>query len=384
MNKKISNFYTILVIIYPIIYTYLSSINSITIADFLLAIILIVGICDIIAKKEKLYILVFLLLIIIYLCFHQCLSFLIYGYNSENFYMFLRVLFYFVSCLILSRRYFNYDFGFSVYKIMSLFSSIYLIIQYVLMKTIHYYLPGTIPFLKTSNDILEYNIKMMTTSFDRPRSIFIEPAHFAIYVSVFLAIYLFSNKKINYKLILILTLAILLSGSSTGIGSIAIIYLIYFYKNLYHKKIGTKNLILFFLFFVVIVIFTQTQIFDIFVKRTFYTSDAVSGRFSTYSILSNNSFSNLQKLFGMGFYKTENFNPSFIRIFLFNGLFGLVLYHIIIIKVFKDCNDVGNIVILLFYIFSLSSSIVYSRWIILIIPILISNIKISKQLVIKI
>lgn len=373
-DERFKKIFTLLCILFPIIYTYITPVASVTLADIILIILMFLSILKIKNYKTNYKFSAFFLIILFVIITRQLLAIYTNTIANEDMFSFIRVIMYYAFITLFVPLFYDTNNAYKYYKNVALFASIFIILQYAVMLIFHKYIPGTLPFLKTSEDIAIFNLKMSSTLFDRPRSIFIEPAHFAMYVSTFLMLYLHTENKVNYKVLFILTLALFISGSTTGISICIIIYLAYFINNTnLNKNNISKNLLLAFIFAFSLIIFLNSKSFDLFIKRTFETNLAVSGRLGSYDLLFLNDFSNLKKILGIGMYKTITFYPSVIRIFLFYGYIGVITYLSCIIYTYLHSNKLGKKILMIFFAFSFISSIVFSRWIILFYPLIINN-----------
>lgn len=97
-------------------------------------------------------------------------------------------MFYLLILIVLIKKFFNPIIGYRLFKNISVFSTVYIIIQEILLKLTGVYLTGHIPGIKLLNpEIMKFNetASYITSFAVRPRSIFPEPAHYAQYVLVF-------------------------------------------------------------------------------------------------------------------------------------------------------------------------------------------------------
>jgi hypothetical protein len=142
------------------------------------------------------------------------ISFTGYWHNSIDMIMIAVICAYFVKSTVVKKEIF-----YQYVKVIALLSSFFLFIQwYFYSKGIVLY--GFLPFLGTSQFAAN---NIISISYGRPNSFFMEPAHFAIYV---LPVYAISLIKKQYVTSFILFLALFLSTSTTGIVTAIIVTVI--------------------------------------------------------------------------------------------------------------------------------------------------------------
>ena len=347
-NNLLSKIYTILIVIYVPLSIYSTGINGISIADLLLLILSVMLIIDTIRKKKlKIFIpfFVFSIYLIINLFFLDM--------NIENILKTCRFLYYLLVVSIFSSKYFNFELGIKVYKYVSIFAVFYIIIQFTLMKTIGYYLPGYIPFLKINRtELVEFSSSIYSKAQLRVRSIFTEPSQFAEYVAVCLACILLikNNEKNKLPVAIFLTLGLIISTSSTGIILAAVVWTIYFFSKL-KTKITKKKLILFLTILIIAAIYLKnSSAFSTFIERinTGYSQD---NRFNGYELILNEvSSNNINILFGAGMNSYDEYLAGWARMIYYFGIIGTLIYIVsllILINKNKETRIIGLIALLM-------------------------------------
>lgn len=104
---------------------------------------------------------------------------------------------YYIYLLLISFNYFNLDYALKVYKTLSLFVSIYIILQFIVYNTIGVILPIKILPISLFREIdLNYMKQMASVYYFRPSGIFVEPGYTAHFLLPALA---FSLKGWNNK-----------------------------------------------------------------------------------------------------------------------------------------------------------------------------------------
>ncbi len=272
-------------------------------------------------------------------------------------------------------KFFNVKLGYKIFKFFTIFASLFVYIQVITMKFFNYYLFGYIPFLPL---VIKDHVQTLSNRFyvlenlNRPYSIFEEPSHFALYVTLFIALALFSNiKKEKNITIVFIIVAVFLSVSYTGILLILILLILklvlHFKKynniakiNLKVLLVGTLSLAL-----TLIVIFYYTNIFS---RFNYALNNRIKPSFSNFfSIFS----SKIDYIIGIGMSDLDLYYPAITRTFIYFGLIGfLVLYSYILyhITVKKKYNKV---LLLLLLLTTLGTEILYGKFMILYLPFII-------------
>ncbi len=117
------------------------------------------------------------------------------------------------------------------YLFLSLLSCIYLLFQFVIFKTLSVYLPAKLLPLE-SIEFYDASSDYYLTGTFRPQSFFSEPSVFADFVIPSFAFFVFAKKK-TFKVfvsLIVIGLSVLLSTSTMGLASIAIILLFYIWS----------------------------------------------------------------------------------------------------------------------------------------------------------
>lgn len=368
----IKNIFTVLMIIFPILSVYNSPIATLTLADILLIILMPFVLIDIFWKKKAriklnagmglvfLYTVIQLLIIIIF-----CDS----EYANKVTMPTIRILTYYGIITFFTKTYFNMELGLKAYKRVAIFVTCFLFIQILFFNIFNIYIPGTIPGLPVSEDLIAYNNVKLNGSTARFRSLFNEPSHYAIYVVLALGIELLAKHKIDKKSVIILTLGLLMSGSSTGILMVAILYLIYIAKNMRNFSAKTiRNLILLACVAMIIMpIYMQTQSFQIFYERTFENEQATEGRFGNYAIAFKDT-NNVTFFFGRGILKIEDYIAAFPRIFYYYGLVGMIFFGIVTIRNFIRLKGINLVTWLILFILIFPTEMLFGKFILLYMP----------------
>lgn len=303
-----------------------------------------------------------LLIPLIYITLHFFVLIFIYSTEINVNPILLRTLhniFYLFTAIFFVKQYFDIEFGIKVLKITAVVSSIYIIAQSVLISTVGFYLPGTLPFIETIVD--KFNETAAATGVDiRPRSFFSEPSAYGVYIALYLIIDLFSGKK-RMKLDeftpnIIATIGLLLSRSSTSyLLGIAIwaswglnIYLRSPLRNKGKLLLVSVMIIPILLYYVI-----QTRSFGIFVEHTFGSGNGTLGigvmnRISNYNFaFSIEGISTFEILFGQGMKDLEYYLPGIPRMYYYFGIVGSLIWCSIYIYIYCFSNWAQRRVLLL-------------------------------------
>ena len=290
---------------------------------------------------------------------------------------------YYITLAIFVKELFNLELGIKYYSIVSLFSSILYIIQFIALKLFNIFIPGTLPGFSTSADL--YNAIMKagawtSSAYARPRSLFGEPSHFAVYVSLCLAILLLQNQKKNWKIIIPITIAMLISGSGMAITLCSIAYIMFFIKNAY--KISKKKILYAICAIIVICPFlfyyTKTESFNIFFNRTFIEKDSTEGRFGNFIDSFDFNKKTYEVIFGEGMYKIEdvegqNYITSIPRIYTYFGVVGMIIFICLSIKNFIKLKGINFVSWFILFTIAFASEILFHNMMFVFIPYIIKE-----------
>lgn len=270
----------------------------------------------------------------------------------------------FLLTIIVFAQYFDIEFAFKVFRVICLFSTLYIIMQTIILMVFKVYIPGIIPGLPIIRNDLEsfYETAIRWGGAVRPRSIFGEGAEFAQYNLLYLSLIILNNdKRFRIDKILIST-GVLCSASNMGILGLALLWGYYFIQTRTLKQ------------FVYVVFFTafgaffalRFGIIDIINRRLFDTSsgymrmgEAFFGRASGYQVYFSDHHSVLTSLFGNGIISLGNgaFQPSTLCTYVSFGIVGFVAFISIFIYRTKVCQS--RISVLLLFVFSAFGNLFY-------------------------
>lgn len=330
--------YTTLVIVFPLPFLYSVGGSFLTVADIFLFLLWILMICDSFVNDNRISVTVEIVPYFCYVFFWAIFAVTL-GLDNAILGSTLRYIFYLLTIFLWTHRYFCSSIGESVYLGISAASTFFLIIQTILYRFFHYYLPGhlEIPFFPVlSNQInsLESNLTQSWFTILRPASFFAEPAHYAEFVLGAIVIALFVRNKI--KISLFFSFGILLSMASTGIILLPIIWAIYLLFRFRASFSLKKVLVLFSVLPFVVFAFVNTSFFEYFQLRM-QTGKSSVGRFSGYSIvLDHFKDISIDSLLGYGM-NASGFSvylAGYPRLIYFFGIIGCVCFILFIVNSF--------------------------------------------------
>lgn len=348
--------YTLVICIYPIMCVY--GINIGVSIPFILLVLLVIDLYFLIHNKFKIKINTLFLPIIIYLFFQTLLYFFSPLLLSNT----IHYLIYIVNITCFCSEYFNRNLALKYVKYISLFASVYLIIQNILLSLFGFYIPGTIDFLPVlRDDITLFNQEASMTFANgvvdfRARSIFAEPAGFGSYVCIGLYTLLIDEKnKEDIFFILLITISMILIRANTSLVLMILVYAFYLIKNVVPNIRKKRNIIFLLVLICGIIIFAQSNVFIYYFSRLSGSSSIVN-RFGNISFaFSSNSF---ELLFGHGMIDIaySNYLPDFFKGFYYFGFCGQLLFFIIMIFIFMKKDDLNKLVVLVILLSSIGGA----------------------------
>lgn len=266
----------------------------------------------------------FTFVVAISIVFSSCL----FGFRTDVLLRTFRYIYYLLLIIFFS-KYFKIKFGFRLYEIFCVFSTIFIFIQFFCLKITGYYISGYVKFLPMIDEYLKSFGQNSSLAVIRPRSFFQEPAHYATYVSIFMFIdymYLKRNKLSGF-IDLFLFFGIVVSSSTTGIV-MGLICILFYYVALLMKK-NKKELIFYsILFFAglvfLIILFLLGKLDNLIEKVT--SVGSFLARFDSYRHIFDFStvFSGFISLsIGRGMVPSGIYFAGFSRILFYFGLIGL-------------------------------------------------------------
>lgn len=370
--------FTYLIVLFPLLSVYFCGIATLTIADILLILLLPFLFLELYRGNNSKKMSFFFITLIYYMILQLLINCGTGSANSESALTTLRLILYYFIIGLFMKEFFDIKLGFKIYKKVSVIASIYYIIQFILLKVFNIFISGTLPFFKTSVD--NYNTIMSnhawtSSAYARPRSFFSEPSHFAIYVALCLALLLYKKNKNDLKYILIITIAMLLSGSGMAIILSVIIYGITFVKNL--NKISKRTIMITLIGVILAIpigaVYLKSESFNIFYNRTFVQRDSTEGRFGNFAEAFKKKKSTKEIIFGEGVYKIEDvegqdYITSIPRIYTYFGIVGSLFFVFTAIYNLKKLSGMNRISWIILLAISFAGEILFHNLVFTYVP----------------
>lgn len=266
----------------------------------------------------------------------------------------------------------------------SFVSSVFLLVQFVLIHGAGIYLPGQLPFLESQTAV---------TGHVRPFSLFSEPAAFGWYNSIGLATVLFTNQlskgeKKMYSTVI--SLALFLSTSTTSIGLMAIIWLTWILQRKgITKRIRWGLVIAIAIIPVIVLAEIKYGIIETVFQHSFtgLTSGNYAGglmhRFAGYE---EALFFNKDKFIGYRFFGNgileingTDFIPTMGRIVIFYGISGYFIFACYFATIFLKSELYGKVLIVLATLSSIFAESVFGLMMLWYMPYVILRCKVRKK-----
>lgn len=373
MKKDQINLFTLVVIILPILSIYASGIPGFSFGDVCLAFVSFLLIIDCAKKKvinikkndpiRSLWILIFSIILI------TMIDVMIVGDANVTDILIrvIRRVFYYGVAVMFTSMYFQYDKGGKLIVKIGIFASLYLILQYILYYSLGYVLRGFIPFFPIYHEnyaLIDYS--NIFTMMYRPTSILLEPAHASRYICVPLVISLF-DKRINFKkrnlISILMSIAIVMTTSGSGIICVAVIWFVYILKLLLNlvksRKLKKMHLILLLIFPIIALLVMKSSIAQNAILRIINSdlsnaNTAGGARFRGF--VRYFALPLLNKIFGMGYGNIDDSGLSTwfsgASYILYGcGIIGFIICIIIFSKMYKKLNNTtGKVLLLIWFI----------------------------------
>lgn len=224
--------YSVIVAILPLLATYASGIPGLTVADVALAVCVVMTLVGGYSKQNRFVLRPTLIVLALYMIVLFGLVTVTTQEEPEIGNIVVRVIryfFYLAVIAISSVRMLDLRICKQMVRLVAILGTVYILLQYLLYYLFGYVLRGFLPFLDLYVEgyaVQDYG-KVYSTMMYRPTSFFLEPAHFARYAVIGLALYLFDDRHISLKQILGATFVsggILLSTSAQGYLLMAVVW----------------------------------------------------------------------------------------------------------------------------------------------------------------
>ncbi len=382
---KLNRIFSLFIVMFPILYIYNSGILTLSIADIILIILIPILIFDMIKKKKRIRVDKFLLGTTFIILLQLLLYYLFNWLSSDSVMTTLRLILYYGTCSIFVKEYFDYELGIKYLKKVALIAAVYWILQYVLFNLFGIFIQGTLPFFKTEVDTYNniMNNHMWTSyAYARPRSFFSEPSHFAVYEAISLIMYLFKYDPKEKVPIIIVLIAMFLSGSGMAMTLSAIVIVIYAIKNI--KNLTMKKIAMILMIIIVVIMlypfYSKTNSFQTFYNRTFVEKDSTKGRFGNFMTAFTEDKDFRKTIIGEGIYKIadvegQDYITSIPRVYTYFGIVGFVIFIGLCIYNFYKLKGIRKYVWILLFAICFSSEILFHNLVMVYLPFIIKEYK---------
>ena len=377
--------YALLTVFLPVLAVYASPIPGFDLGTF---IVLIFGlVCVTFANKtSKVKMPIALLLVLVYTAFSMVMAVVDtsgYSYSSTTSIILRTVRFIFMLVIMMgigAPSYFDYELIEKYLRRLTLFVSVYAIIQLVFFDFTGLKLINVIGPTKVGvgfeSQLGEYEVTY------RPPSIFLEPSSVIYYILPYLSIALFAsfsgnkfgerNKKQDFIDAVIITIGSLCTTSGQGIVAVTLVWSLWIVVSIF-KKGYRKNLLISPIVIGVVLLLYFNGTFDFTLARIGIESDsmnAVDARVIGYTAFEQ--LSDLRKIVGTGYgnYREDIYYSSFADILFCTGYVGLILVLAMYIYLFIKGHTFQKILIVASFVIMLGGGIYTATYLCLYLPML--------------
>lgn len=376
MKKRISIHYalTLLLSLFTILQVYNINFNGILISISSVILILLLPLCVLGINLSKIKFDLNTLLLLCYIIIHFFIIVLLNdSHNGAVLSTINFILVLFVLSIIVPNIY-DRELGIKLIITISVISSLFLIIQFILLHAFDLYISGQVQF---------WNYRTSVMGHVRPFSFFNEPSSFGFYNAFGLATVLFCedmNKKKRYIFLTIISFALLLSLSTTSIGLLLLVWAKWGVSRVKIKKVKISVFIwltvLFALFlFLGLRLNIFYTIYEHSIKGLFSGNFAggLTGRIGNLSYAWQYHSSIHKIFFGVGMVDLEHFIPAFARVYIYYGLLGYLVLGVFFVRLFTTTNKYYRTFILIALVSASFSDSIFGIQMLIYMPLVISN-----------
>lgn len=352
---KISEYLMLFILTtFPFLNLYATPIKSVGISDLLLLIMLIYYI--VVALRERMFITSIFKYRFLIICL-IVVNYLIVMYFTDG-YMYksillrtLRFIIYMSVGLFFQITPERRKIVRKIINISCIWATLILVLENIIFKLFGVYILGFIPGIPLMpEEAIREQVENIYMMGGRPFSIFSEPSAYGMYVGLGLALEMFaSDEKDKFFLRWFLTVGLILSGSTTGLASVIIIYLVLFIKRLLnHNMKFQKNDCLFvatLLPLVIYVLLSSSSVQSMIARIA--DGNSSYDRIEGFKIFGNTNYSFVEILFGHGMNDNieEFFMSSYPRLYYYWGVFGIIMVGLLLLWLYKKVDRKSKVVI---------------------------------------
>lgn len=390
-TNKIKKFVVWITLLFMPLSTYATPINGITYGDALLMLATIILLYNIGYTQIKLNKVISweLIFYIMFILINSCIFWIVKTNELKvGLLSVLRYILYILWVSISAKNYFDLNYAYKIYKFLAIIFAIYCIMQFLAFGLFNKVLPINVLGLPKvdyiENKYSEETMDAYTsgTVMFRPYSVFIEPAYFAVYEIPIL--YLVLNelvkkekKGIKYLFGIIITVALVMTGSTTGI----ILLLFCWFKPIMQEmKNNYKSIILIMLAFIIIGYYLinspfMDKVFGRMINEDGTLGQSVMGRIGNFHILFDGTYTFIQLLFGQGMWVETDYLPSYGRIVIAFGWIGMFYILAMLAYTYNKANKIGRSMIILLLIMFIGTNTLFNISSVLMFTLIYSNMK---------
>lgn len=377
-NNSLRISFTVAVAILPLLATYSSGIPGFSAADVVLVCFFIVTLLryrsplrnNFAVSPNLIYIAIYLivLLSLISLATQKDAQFVNVAIRTIRYFFYLSVV------GVCSRRILDIPMCEKAVVFVCIAATSYIVLQFALYHTSDVILKGFLPFLSVYEEgYATTNYESIYSSMYRPTSFFLEPAHYARYQLIGLAVCLFSSNSFSHKnrsifVAIFISIGILISTSAQGYLLMFIIWLVWIVKQLCETQNNTvRNVLLCLIPFLPLIIYAvfSTQVVELTIKRALNwdvsnTNTAIGARIGGLQYYIDLPF--LYKIIGCGFgVVPEHAWLSSAAYWLYgSGIIVFLLYLIYGLICIKPLHGAKKCILLVFLALFFSDDSFYS------------------------
>ena len=284
--------------------------------------------------------------------------------------------------ILLNDGLYDIKLGIRLFRIVSVFAAVYLLLQYLLLYVFDYSLPGYITILPLMRaELGTFTENLGATFYARPRSIFAEPSSIGLFCGQYLVLSILfpvsKDKRWDTLEKVIIVAALALSASSTALLALAISAAIIAVK-LINKSKKTAIVIIVAAVCLFVLLF---GISDFFRDRVLYLITRLPtsfmnrlGGFIEYGERVVN-FSPFDIIFGIGMDISNmvEWYSGLIKILLYFGVIGLVFFCLFVWKVLFVARIKHRAYLVFFLLFCVFSEVLVNSWLVLFLPIVLRD-----------
>ena len=272
----------------------------------------------------------------------------------------------------------------SIYKKISIYIVIFFYIQYFSFHVLNYRISGVIPGLPIYENLsLDINTWLQNHNLsDRFSSLFSEPSYLCRFIIPLIVLEMYSINKINWKLVLFLSIPLLLTLSGTGILVFVALVLFWYLNTISYKD--TKSIVKIFAVTIGIVItyfiVINSDIGQMIIDRQSemnadYAGGSKSGVFRLwrgYAVFAeyplklqifgtDNIYEirnyEMRTIYGQLFINSNNFYNGLSTLLLRQGYIGLIIFLLFICQIWKKVSITGKAIVICYVVYMLCESV---------------------------